>query len=142
MSSADQFDKCVGIAVDSHYGQRRRCGEPAIAHAMRVAARVSDSLHDMCVAVLHDVIEDTSVTADRLRNHSVGDFVIEDIETLTRNRSESYADYIGRVCNGSESARRVKIADLYDNLRNDICGTLRSRYEKALGRLRELNDAE
>lgn len=137
MIDADQIEKCIAIAVEAHAGQRRRCGEPAIAHAIRVMAAVGDSPLDMCVAVLHDVVEDTDVTSTRLRERGVHDAIVMGVEVITRDDGETYADYIKRVGGRGWTACRVKIADLRDNLRNDNCGTLRSRYEIALGRLQE-----
>ena len=73
----------------------------------------SDS--ERIVAVLHDVLEDTSVTAAQLRAAGFSEEVIAAIECLTRGEGESYEDFIQRT-KGSPLARRVKLADIEDNM--------------------------
>ena len=68
------------------------------------------------VAILHDVIEDTSVTADDLRREGFGEAVLAALDRLTHRQGEPYAEYVIR-CKGHEVARRVKLADLEDNYR-------------------------
>ena len=68
------------------------------------------------VAVLHDVIEDTSVTAEDLRREGFDEDVLAALECLTHRKGEPYADYVVQ-CKGDEIARRVKLADLEDNAR-------------------------
>src|SRR5947209_18119276 len=70
------------------------------------------------VAVLHDVIEDTSVTANDLQRAGFNEKIIAAVLCVTHRKDESYADYVVR-CKGDELARRVKLADLEDNTRPD-----------------------
>ncbi len=88
------------------------------------------------VAVLHDVIEDTSVTAEDLRREGFDEFVLAALECLTHRKGETYADYVIR-CKGDVIARQVKLADLEDNAR-PLRALLRpDRIESDLARLRE-----
>jgi (p)ppGpp synthase/HD superfamily hydrolase len=68
----------------------------------------------MCIALGHDIIEDTSVTYKDLRDTGISERVIEGIRALTKVPGETYEEYKGRVF-GSEDAMRVKMADLRHN---------------------------
>ena len=70
------------------------------------------------VAVLHDVIEDTPVTADDLRAAGFAAPVVAAVVRVTHRKEQSYADYVVG-CRGDDLARRVKLADLADNARLD-----------------------
>jgi (p)ppGpp synthase/HD superfamily hydrolase len=96
---------------------------------------------DQMAAVLHDVIEDTDVTIDDLVEAGYSADVVNAIDCLTNRRDETYEDYIERVAM-NDVARRVKIADLTENLANNYrlpsnpANTERiSRYTRALERL-------
>lgn len=66
---------------------------------------------EQAVAYLHDVLEDTSVTVDELRNMFSNE-IVDGIITLTHRKDESYFEYISRVST-SKLAKKVKTADLY-----------------------------
>jgi (p)ppGpp synthase/HD superfamily hydrolase len=70
---------------------------------------------EMSVAVLHDVVEDTEVTFDDLRREGFGEEVILAVEHLTHRKGENYEAYVERVAQ-HPIARRVKLADLEDNM--------------------------
>lgn len=68
------------------------------------------------IAVLHDVLEDTSVTVDELHRRGCPPEVIEAVEVLIKRREESYDAFIGRIRDSrNELAVRVKLADIADN---------------------------
>lgn len=73
------------------------------------------SEQQMIVAVMHDVIEDSSITIDDLRSFGFSETVIDAIVCLTKNNGESYEDFVSRVSN-NDLARIVKIEDIKDNL--------------------------
>jgi hypothetical protein len=88
------------------------------------------------VAVLHDVIEDTSVTADDLRQAGFAEKVVATVLCVThRKNEEPYADYVVR-CKSDEVARRVKLADLKENTRLDRTILRPNRLERDLARIR------
>src|SRR5262249_19098358 len=70
------------------------------------------------VAVLHDTIEDTGLTAEELRAEGFSDEVVAGVVAVTHTKGESYADYVVR-CSRLEAARQVKLGDLEDNCRLD-----------------------
>lgn len=96
------------------------------------------SHEEKIVAVLHDVLEDTSCTETYLEGVLESDELLDAVKAITRNPNEKYFAYINRVKENS-LARTVKIADLTDNLSRDgISSSLRERYEKSLGILCEI----
>jgi (p)ppGpp synthase/HD superfamily hydrolase len=70
---------------------------------------------DRIVAVLHDVVEDTSVTVDELRRQGFPDEVLDALSGVTKREGEGYQDFARRA-GANPIARRVKIADLEDNM--------------------------
>lgn len=109
------IERALIIAAQAHEGQTDKDGQPYIMHPLRVMAAV-DGLEAKIVAVLHDVIEDTSVTSDDLRAAGFADAVVDSTLHLTHDDRMSYAEYVIR-CKQDETARRVKLADLEDNAR-------------------------
>src|SRR5690348_5456531 len=67
------------------------------------------------VAVLHDVLENTSLTLPDLAALGYGQEICTAVDCLTRRKDEPYEEMISRVAT-NQLARRVKIADLEDNL--------------------------
>ena len=87
---------------------------PHTSSTYKVALQLDDEV-SVCVALLHDVVEDTYLAFDDLRRKGIPDSVIEPLKLLTRDGSESYGSYIRRI--GTDPvATRVKIADLTHNM--------------------------
>ena len=109
-----KLEEAISIAVEAHKGQRDKFGVPYILHPLRVMARVKTE-EEMTVAILHDVIEDTECTFDRLREAGFSETVVGAIDCVTKRAGESYDSLIERA-RTNPLARRVKIADLEDNM--------------------------
>ena len=107
------LERAICIAAEAHSGQTDKAGAPYILHPLRVMLRMRDQ-DERIVAVLHDVVEDSSWTIDALRKEGFSKVVVEALEYLTRKSDESYEEFIQRV-SGSDLSRRVKLADLDDN---------------------------
>lgn len=101
------------LADYAHYGQLDKAGRPYIDHPRAVAAQMETD-EEKTVAYLHDVLEDTFVTADTLRN-LFGDTVAEAVIAMTHTQEESYEAYVRRL-GENPLARRVKLADLRHNM--------------------------
>jgi len=114
VNSADLLEKAIGIALEAHRGQRDRTGAPYILHPMRVMAGV-DSDIEKIVAILHDVVEDTDWTFERLTQEGFPDEVIEALKCVTKCEGEEYEDFVKRSAS-NEIARIVKLADLEHNM--------------------------
>ena len=107
------IEKALQIAAKAHEGQKDKDGQPYILHPLRVMNAV-DGEEAKIAAVLHDVIEDSPVTEEDLRNEGFSEAVITAVRCLTHGKSESYADYVIR-CSNNDIACQVKLADLEDN---------------------------
>lgn len=106
--------KALNIAYSAHQGQIDKGGIPYIQHPIRVALNcLTDD--EKIVALLHDVIEDTSVTVEELMNEGFNQNIIDAIISLTKRNGEDYMTFIRRV-SSNELATLVKIQDLKDNM--------------------------
>lgn len=112
-----QVDKCRLIAISAHAGQFRRDGKtPYIEHPYTVANRVEHLGYKyVCVALAHDLLEDTKVTAHDLLTMGIEEDIVAAVQILTKHPSRSYDEYI-KVVKSNELARQVKIADMLSNL--------------------------
>lgn len=108
------IEKAIQLALEAHAGQVDKGGEPYILHPLRMMSRMEGEV-EAIVAVLHDVVEDSDVGLQDLRVHGFSKEAIDAVECLTKREGEDYESFIRRV-DGNEVARRVKIADLEDNL--------------------------
>lgn len=105
--------RALKIAFEAHKDQVDKSGMPYIFHPFHLAEQMKDE-KTTCVALLHDVIEDTSWTFDRLKEYGFGIDIIEALTLLTHNSAVPYMDYI-RAIKENEIASAVKIADLKHN---------------------------
>jgi hypothetical protein len=122
----------------------RRGGGTAFDHAHDVATRVragGASPEAVVVGYLHDVLEDTDLTAQDLRDRGFGDEVVSAVELLTHGRHERYADYAVRVAQ-NPLARRVKRADIASNLAGDPSAHAVRKYADALEAFDQAEAAE
>ena len=125
----NMLEKARKIATKAHSSQKRWGGDPYITHPERVAEKVKIlGIQTEAVAWLHDVVEDTEVTIEDLRNEGFPQAVLSAVEALTHRGGESYAEYIKRISNNS-IASHVKIADLEDNM-SDLNPRQKQRKEK------------
>jgi len=108
------LERAIVIAADAHAGQVDKAGEPYILHPLRVMLLVSGETARI-VAVLHDVVEDTPVTLEQLRESGYSAEVIDAVDALTRRDGEDYFAFVERA-GRNQIARAVKLADLADNM--------------------------
>lgn len=104
------------IARRAHKGQYRRNGmTPYIKHPQRIVKEISGDDEAKAVAWLHDVLEDTNVTAEELEAEGMSAPVIAAVQALTKSKGVDYGDYLAQV-KANRLARKVKIYDMLDNL--------------------------
>jgi len=112
------LERAILCAVRWHAGQVDWSGMPYILHPLRVMLRMTDETA-MAAAVLHDVAEDCGVTLDGLRAEGFPEEVVGAVEAMTRRADEDYEDYVRRAA-AHPIARRIKVADLQDNLERSL----------------------
>ena len=109
------LERAIGIAVEAHKGQLDKGGNPYILHPLRVMMSVDFELEKI-VAVLHDVVEDSDWTFEALLAEGFSNEVIEALKGVTKQSdNEDYDSFIQRAIR-NPIGRKVKIADLRDNL--------------------------
>jgi len=136
MKKGELLGKVLVLATNAHAGQFDRGGKPYILHPLKVMHYLkSDDEELMCVALLHDVVEDTKTTWADLKEIGCTDRVLDAVSALTKMPGQSYDDYKEEVFS-NEDAMRVKMADLRHN--TDI-RRLKGVTQKDLERLAKYN---
>jgi len=105
-------NKAMRIAYEAHNGQYDINGVPYIFHPYHVAEQMTDEI-TVCVALLHDVVEDTDITFEQLE-HDFPEEVINALRLLTHDDKTDYYEYIEKIGVNSV-ARVVKLADIEHN---------------------------
>lgn len=129
-------EKAMQIAIKVHRGQLDKGGNDYINHPIRVSENCSLD-EEKVVALLHDTIEDGDITADYLLMQGFPHDIVDAVLSVSRKRGEDYFDFIQR-CKANPIGRRVKIADLKDNM--DIT-RLNELTEKDIERLKKYHKA-
>lgn len=105
-------NKAMRLAYAAHQGQTDKSGLPYIFHPFHLAEQMTDEV-SACVALLHDVVEDTEVTFEDLIREFPKE-VLDALRLLTHAPGTDYFDYV-RAIRGNSVALRVKLADLAHN---------------------------
>jgi (p)ppGpp synthase/HD superfamily hydrolase len=108
------YDCALRIAIRAHEGQKDKSRREYVMHPIRVAERCKDPRAKI-VALLHDTIEDTDVTADYLRCEGFPEEIINAVLSVTKQEGEDYEHFVHRAAK-NVIGREVKIADLEDNM--------------------------
>jgi (p)ppGpp synthase/HD superfamily hydrolase len=108
------LEDAITIAAQAHKGQTDKAGAPYILHPLRLMMQMKTE-SEMMTAILHDVVEDSDWTIEKLREQGFSEEVLEALECVTNREGESYEQFIERA-GTNPIARRVKIADLEDNM--------------------------
>ncbi|VRD77110.1 metal dependent phosphohydrolase, HD region [Streptococcus pneumoniae] len=107
------IDIALAIAKKAHAGQVDKAGVDYIQHPLYVASQVNTE-QEKAVALLHDVIEDSDITATDLFASGLSNEVVTAVQILTKKKGQSYQEYLGKV-KSNNLARVVKLADLKHN---------------------------
>jgi GTP pyrophosphokinase len=107
------IEKAFRFASQYHEGQTRDSGEPYMVHPLMVAHILADMRMDLVAietGLLHDVVEDTSVTVEQVRKE-FGDEVARCVDGLTKL---SKLDIFGAEERQAESFRKMLLAMVED----------------------------
>lgn len=131
------IQRAYRFAQTAHEGQKRESGEPYFIHPCEVASILLDLGMDtdtLAAAFLHDVIEDTGVTFERLREEFGENIalLVDGITKLTRlqfnSQEEQQAESLRKMLLAMAKDIRVVIIKLADRLHN--MRTLKFRSEE------------
>ena len=132
------------FAFQLHEGQFRASGDPYIVHPVAVADLLRDigaSAPVIAAGFLHDVVEDTDLTADQLEEH-FGAEVRALVEGVTKlgglhftNRTEAQAENLRKMFLAMASDIRVVLVKLADRLHNmRTLGSLKREKQERIAR--------
>lgn len=111
--SETRVELAKALARFAHEGQTDKAGQPYYLHPFAVAEGV-ESEDEKITALLHDVIEDTSVRIETIRD-LFGTEVADAVLSVTRREDEDYYDFVWRA-KENPIGRAVKLADLAHNM--------------------------
>lgn len=136
MKKGELLGKVLVLATNAHAGQFDKGGKPYILHPLAVMSLLnSDDEELQCIALLHDVIEDTKTTWKELEEVGCTLRIIEAVRALTKMPGQSYDEYKEGVFQNKD-AMLVKMADLRHN--TDI-RRLKGVSQKDIDRLAKYN---
>jgi (p)ppGpp synthase/HD superfamily hydrolase len=136
MKKGEMLSKAIILATNAHAGQSDKGGVPYILHPLKVMHYLKSSDEELqCIAVLHDVVEDTNTTWQDLVEAGMSLRVIQALMALTKMPGQSYQGYKDAV-KACDDAILVKMADLRHN--SDI-RRLKGISEKDLARIAKYN---
>lgn len=122
---AGSLERAIAIAAEAHAGTLDKAYQPYILHPLRVMLAQRDATARI-VAVLHDVVEDTAWTLERLRTEGFSEAVLAGVDAVTKREGETYRDFVARAAR-DPAGRVVKRADILDNLDLTRIATLTAR---------------
>ena len=139
----EMLDKAYQLAARAHDGQFRRSGEPYICHPLHVAMLLVDlgmDTESLAAALMHDVVEDTSVTLDELESQFGADVahMVDGVTKLTKIKfssvEEQQAENLRKMLMAMSQDVRVmiKLCDRLHNMRTGDAWPEQKRRDKAL----------
>ena len=112
MIYTERTKRAMNIAYQAHHGQLDKGGMPYVFHPLHLAEQMDDE-YSTCVALLHDVVEDTDTTLDDLAKIFPKE-VTDAIALMTHDDSVPYLEYV-KTIKSNPIASKVKLADLKHN---------------------------
>lgn len=106
-------NKAIKLAYQAHDGQVDKAGMPYILHPIHLAEQMDDEI-STCVAILHDVVEDTDVTFEDLEKE-FPESVLVPLRYLTHEKGVPYMEYVQHIL-VNDVAMKVKLADIDHNM--------------------------
>ena len=116
MKKGEMLNKMLVLATNAHAGQYDKGGNPYVLHCLAVMGLLPAGSDEelQCIALGHDVIEDTKTTYQDLRDAGMSERVINGIRALTKQPGQTYEEYQEGVFENID-AMKVKQKDLQHN---------------------------
>lgn len=116
MKKGEMLAQMLVIATNAHSGQFDKGGTPYILHPLKVMHYLkTDDEELQCIALGHDVIEDTKITYQDLRDAGISERVIDGIRALTKQPGQTLEEYKAGVFKNIDAVK-VKLCDLRHNM--------------------------
>lgn len=135
-----QTKKALKLCFEAHKNQKDKSGMPYVFHPFHLAEQMTDETTTV-VALLHDVVEDTSYTLQDLSDMGFSKQATDALALLTHDEAVPYMDYVAAI-KSNPIARAVKLADLRHNSDltrldeiTDAALGRKAKYEKAIALL-------
>lgn len=114
MRKGEMLNNMLVLCVNAHDGQYDKGGQPYILHPLKVMHWLkTDDEELQCIALGHDLLEDTKVTMIDIYDATHSVRVVKGIEALTK-RGDGYEAYKKQVV-ANPDACKVKMCDLRHN---------------------------
>ena len=124
------YHQTLDFIKKAHKGQFRRDGAEYWTHPFIVASSFNTE-DERIVALLHDTIEDTSVTEDTLKDLNYPCHIVRSVLRLTKRPGQSYKEYIANIAR-DRCATKVKIADILHNTSDQPPARQLDKYHKGI----------
>lgn len=139
--------KALNIMFETHKDQLDKGGLPYVFHPFEIAEQM-DGEASVCVALLHDTIEDGKITPEYLDSAGFSEEIVDAVVLLTHKKGVPYDTYIKRIKH-NPLATRVKVADLKHNLITSRLDAVTdedkkrlTKYEQAIIELEKANERD
>ena len=112
----DMYEKAIIIIERVFSGIKDKGVSPYINHLYMVSGSVN-TIEKKTVGFLHDIVEDTIIELDDLKDLGFTDEIVEAIDLVTKKEGETYPEFIDRIINSNNMiALNVKRADMENNM--------------------------
>ena len=116
------IEKAIALMIKAHNDTLDLDSNPVVLHPMAVGLMGKNDLQ-IKAGFLHDVVEDSNITLEDLKNEGAEPELIEVLNLLTHKENVSYNDYINNIIESkNKTALIVKRNDLRHNLERGIKG--------------------
>ena len=115
LSPAQELALAVKLAAEGHLNQKDKGGKPYILHPLKVMHYLkTDDFQLMAIGVMHDLLEDTEMTASDLVLLGFSNRVKDAVVLLTKRDGVDEDGYLNGILTNKD-AIKVKLADLRHN---------------------------
>lgn len=129
----NKIELALKIALDAHSGTVDRNGDPCILHPLAVGL-MGCTDEERVTGFLHDVVEDSDWTFERLLEEGIPAGTVNALRLLTHDKEDSYDEYLRKIIeSGNPVALGVKFNDLSQNyIRGKAFPELQKKHKNAL----------
>ena len=113
MIYTEMTNKAMRICFDAHKDQVDKSGLPYVFHPFHLAEQM-ETEETVTVALLHEVVEDSSYTLEALEQEGFPPKILEAVHLMTHQDGVPYMEYVQALAQ-NPIARKVKLADLTHN---------------------------